>query len=145
MSEPQRPANKLNAVRPEWGTQAQDHLGYESEEERKAKRGLEDWELVEKMPESQKPVPYWFFAVVAVVLLVAIGLAFPFWGTRPGGPARSWVDWGFAEALVYTAVAGFFVYKMVHMYTGPVSDPKDEETRSDKPEPNSQNGPAATH
>ena len=81
MSEPQRPANKLNAVRSEWGTQSQDHLGYESEEERKAKRGLEDWELVEKMPESQKPVPYWFFAVVAVVLLVAIGLAFPFWMT----------------------------------------------------------------
>lgn len=135
----------MDAVHSEWGEQAQDHLGYETEEDRKTKRGLEDWELVEKMAESQKPVPYWFFAVVAVVLLVAIGLAFPFWGTRPGGPARSWVDWGFAEALVYTAAAGFFVYKMVHMYTRPVSDEKNEKRLVDKPEINSPDGPEAHH
>jgi drug/metabolite transporter (DMT)-like permease len=92
-------------------------MGYASEEERKAKRGLEDWELVEKMPESQRAVPYWFLAVVVVVLLIGIGLAFPFWGVRPGYE-RPWLDWGFLIALVYIAVAGYFVYFMVNMYSG---------------------------
>ena len=115
MSEQQEPGAGLGTVHSEWGTQAADHFGYGSDEERKAKRGLEDWELVEKIPESQKPVPYWFFAVVVVVLLVGVGLAFPFWGVRPG-QERSWLDWGFAMALVYIGGAGSFVYFMVRMY-----------------------------
>ena len=52
------------SVQSQWGKADAEHFGYESDEERKSKRGLEDWELVEKIPESQKPVPYWFFAVV---------------------------------------------------------------------------------
>ena len=68
-----------------------------------------------RLPESQKPVPYWFFAIVAVVLLVGIGLSFPFWGLRPGDH-RPWLDWGFLVALVYIAVAGSFVWYMVRMY-----------------------------
>ena len=109
---PERP---LGSVQSHWGERDSDHFGYASDEERKAKRGLEDWELVENIPLSQKPVPYWFFAVVLVVLLVGVGLAFPFWGNR-AGYERSWVDWGFAVALGYIAVAGYFVYRMVHMY-----------------------------
>ncbi len=105
----------LTEVKSEWGKLPEDHFGYASDEERRAKRGLEDWELVEYIPESQKKVPKWFLAVVAVVLLVAIGLSFPFWGDRPGYE-RSWVNWGFAAAIVYLLVAGTFVYFMVNLY-----------------------------
>jgi hypothetical protein len=112
----ENPSN-LGAVSPDWGKNDPAHMGYASEEERKARRGLEDWELVEKMPESQRAVPYWFLAVVVVVLLIGIGLAFPFWGVRPGYE-RPWLDWGFLIALVYIAVAGYFVYFMVNMYSG---------------------------
>lgn len=116
----------LGAVKnPDWGQNDPGHLGYASEDERKAKRGLEDWELVEKMPESQRAVPYWFLAVVVMVLLVGIGLAFPFWGVRPGYE-RPWLDWGFVIALVYIAVAGYFVYFMVNMYSGS-REPEDKE------------------
>lgn len=115
MSEQHKSSKELGSAHPEWGTRPADHFGYDSDEERKAKRGLEDWELVEKIPESQKPVPYWFFAVIVVVVLVGVGLAFPFWGSRPG-QERSWVDWGFAVALLYIAGAGAFVYFMVRMY-----------------------------
>lgn len=107
--------SELGAVRSEWGRQPQDHFGYASEEERLAKRGLEDWELVDKIPESQRNVPVWFVAVILVVLLVAVGLSFPFWGDRPGYE-RSWFNWGFVIALVYIAVAGTFVYFMVRLY-----------------------------
>lgn len=106
---------KSPAADSQWGEQASDHFGYSSDEERLAKRGLEDWELVEKIPESQSGVPYWFIAVVVVVLLVAIGLSFPFWGDRPGYE-REWVNWGFVIALVYIAVAGTLVYYMVRLY-----------------------------
>ncbi|NDU85576.1 MAG: hypothetical protein G3H99_03070 [Ferrovum sp.] len=115
MNETQDPRSSLTEIKPEWGQQDKDHFGYATDEERKTKRGLEDWELVNSVPLSQKPVPYWFFAVIVVVLLVAVGLAFPFWGSRPG-KVRHWVDWGFLLALVYIAVAGSFVYFMVRMY-----------------------------
>lgn len=98
-----------------WGEQTNGHFGYASDEERLAKRGMEDWELVEKIPESQKGVPYWFMGVVLVVLLVAIGLSFPFWGNRPGYE-RAWVDWGFVAALFYVSAGGAFVYFMIQLY-----------------------------
>ena len=98
-----------------WGEKSADHFGYDSDEERLARRGMEDWELVEKIPESQKGIPYWFIAVIVTVLLVAVGLSFPFWGDRPGYK-RDWVDWGFAAALFYIAAAGTFVYFMVQLY-----------------------------
>lgn len=117
--------DKRNEQRPElgalgeehqrWGELPEDNFGYQSDEERRRHRGLEDWELVEKIPESQRRVPPWFFAVVVIVLLVAIGLSFPFWGDRPGYE-REWVDMGFLIALVYLAVFGGFVYFMVNMY-----------------------------
>jgi hypothetical protein len=107
--------DELGEVKSEWGKPDAAHYGYESEEERLAKRGLEDWELVDKIPESQRNVPKWFLAVIAVVLLVAIGLSFPFWGDRPGYE-RSWFNWGFAGAIVYIAVMASFVYFMVNLY-----------------------------
>jgi len=99
-----------------WGKIPEDNFGYASDEERRAKRGLEDWELVEKVPLSQKAVPKWFFAVVAAVLLVAIGLSFPFWGDR-AGYERAWFDWGFGVAILYLLVFGTFVYFMVNKYS----------------------------
>jgi hypothetical protein len=107
--------SKLDPTSSEWGKTRQDHFGYASESERLAKRGLEDWELVNTIPESQRKVPVWFIAVVVVVLLVAVGLSFPFWGDRPGYE-RDWINWGFGAALLYIAVAGAFVYFMVNLY-----------------------------
>ena len=113
--------NKANSVgknptkKGDWGEIPENHFGYATDEERRAKRGMEDWELVEKIPESQRGVPIWFLAVIAVVLLVAVGLSFPFWGDRPGYE-RSWFNWGFVLALGYIAVCGFFVYFMVGFY-----------------------------
>lgn len=104
---------KMGEVKPEWGKNSEDHFGYASDEERLAKRGMEDWELTERIPQSQRKVPAWFFAVIIVVLLVAVGLSFPFWGRRPGDD-RPWLDWGFAAAIGYIAVAGYFVYYMVN-------------------------------
>ena len=106
---------KSPAAESQWGQKSSDHFGYASDEERLAKRGMEDWELVEKIPESQSGVPYWFIAVIVTVLLVAIGLSFPFWGDRPGYE-REWVNWGFFGALVYIGLAGALVYYMVRLY-----------------------------
>jgi len=102
-----------------WGEYRKDNFGYASDQERLEKRGMEDWELVEKIPESQRNVPYWFIAVVVIVLLVGVGLSFPFWGLRPGVVVK-WTDWikdpGFLGSLVYIAVAAAFVYYMVYLY-----------------------------
>jgi hypothetical protein len=133
MDEKDKTTPPLSAVESQWGKTDAEHFGYESEDDRKAKRGLEDWELVEKIPESQKAVPYWFFAVVAVVLLVGIGLSFPFWGLRPGDN-RSWIDWGYLVALVYIAVAGSFVWHMVRMYGSSSAGRLDSDANKEKPE-----------
>lgn len=115
------PDNKLELPKEpsQWGETRKDHFGYASDQERLEKRGMEDWELVEKIPESQLKVPYWFTAVVVIVLLVGVGLSFPFWGLRPGVVVK-WTDWvkdpGFLGSLVYIAAAAAFVYYMVHLY-----------------------------
>ena len=121
-------------AKPEWGEAIDNHLGYASEEERLKKRGLEDWELVEKLQESQPTIPYWFIAVVVIVLLVGVGLSFPFWGLRPGVKVN-WVDWvedpGFLGVIVYVAVGGLFVRYMTNLYgtsSGDVPNPDMEET-----------------
>ena len=133
MDKQSKPTTSLGSVQPQWGKANAEHFGYASDEDRKAKRGLEDWELVEKIPESQKPVPYWFFAVVAVVVLVGIGLSFPFWGLRPGDE-RPWIDWGFLVAIVYMAGAGYFVWYMVRMYGSSKAGRLDSDPEKEKPE-----------
>ena len=114
----------------QWGKLREDHFGYDSNEERLDKRGMEDWELVEKNPESQLKVPYWFWAVVASVVLVGVGLSFPFWGLRPGVVVK-WTDWvkdpGFLGSLVYISVAGAFIWYMVHRNEVSIKDEKDGE------------------
>lgn len=114
-----------------WGEIPEDNFGYASDEERRAKRGLEDWELIDAIPDSQKPVPRWFFGIIIAVLLVAVGLSFPFWGDRPGYE-REWINWGFGAALLYLAVFGTFVYFMVNFYGSKVAGRLDHDKLSDK-------------
>lgn len=109
------PKEDLKEINSEWGKTPADHFGYATDEERLAKRGMEDWEMVNSIPDSQEPVPKWFIGVVIVVLLLAIGLSFPFWGDRPGYE-REWVNSGFIVAILYLGVGGTFVYFMVRMY-----------------------------
>lgn len=110
---------ELSKEETKWGENRKDNFGYATDNERLEKRGMEDWELVEKIPESQLSVPYWFWAVVASVLLVGVGLSFPFWGLRPG-VVVDWTEWvkdpGFLGSLVYVTAAGAFVWYMVNMY-----------------------------
>lgn len=113
----------------QWGEDRDDHFGYASDEERRAKRGMEDWEMVEHLPRSQKGVPLWFLAVIVAVLLVAIGLSFPFWGDRPGYE-RAWFDWGFVIAIAYLLVFGTFVYFMVNHYSPSVDGIEEEDNDS---------------
>ena len=120
----------LDAVKEEkWGEVPDDHFGYASDEERRAKRGLEDWELLESVPRSQKGVPKWFLAVIVAVLLVAIGLSFPFWGDRPGYE-REWINWGFGAAILYLLVFGAFVYFMVNRYSPDVDGMEVEDEKN---------------
>jgi len=123
----------------QWGELPDDNFGYASDEERRAKRGLEDWELVEKIPESQQPVPRWFIGIIVAVMLVAVGLSFPFWGDRPGYE-REWINWGFGAALLYTAVFGTFVYFMVNFYGSKVAGRLDTDKEKDAESPADSNG-----
>ena len=120
----EQPSDLSKVANEKWGEIPDDNFGYASDEERRNKRGLEDWELVEKIPLSQKGVPKWFLAVIAAVLLVAIGLSFPFWGDRPGYE-REWIDWGFGAAILYLLVFGGFVYLMVNKYSPSVDGTED--------------------
>lgn len=131
-SENSKPVGEVEKAN--WGEIPEDNFGYASDEERRAKRGLEDWELVEKIPESQQGVPRWFLGIVVVVLLIAIGLSFPFWGDRPGYE-REWINWGFGAAILYIAVFGVFVYFMVNFYgskaAGRLDSDKEKENMQD--------------
>jgi len=98
----------------EWGEMPEDQFGYGSEQERLDKRGLEDWELVEKMEETHTSIPYWFIALFIVLLLVAIGLTFPFWGNRPGFE-RDWFDWGIPAGAAWVIVMSFVIYYFVDL------------------------------
>ncbi|RMH49821.1 MAG: hypothetical protein D6682_08415 [Zetaproteobacteria bacterium] len=102
-------------VRQEWGRLPEDHFGYASDEERIARRGLEDWELVEQIPKGQKRVPRWFIAVVFGVGLVAFTLTLPFWGDRPDHP-RPWFTWGHLLAVVYFLIGAGFIHFMINQF-----------------------------
>ena len=136
----------VGAIEPHWGEIPQDHFGYASEEERLARRGLEDWELVQKIPASQRRVPYWFIAVVVIVLLVAVGLGFPFWGQRPGAKVE-WFNWGFVAAIFYVAGAATFVYFMTNLYGsslgGRLDDDEEGGGGGEKAGPQDQGGDAS--
>lgn len=124
----EKPTAPVNSKDSKWGELPEDNFGYASDEERRAKRGLEDWELVENIPDSQQPVPRWFIGIIIAVMLVAVGLSFPFWGDRPGYE-REWINWGFGAALLYVAVFGTFVYFMVNFYGSKVAGRLDSDQK----------------
>lgn len=97
-----------------WGQEQKDNFGYASREERLDKRGLEDWEMVQTMNESAVSIPYWFIAIFVVLLLVAIGLTFPFWGNRPGYE-RDWFDWGIPAGVAWVVTMSFVIYYFVDL------------------------------
>jgi hypothetical protein len=128
-------------VHAQWGSNPVDHFGYSSDEERLARRGMEDWELVTKIPASQRRVPYWFLAVVVIVLLIAVGLGFPFWGQRPGHKVE-WFNWGFVAAIFYVAGAGTFVYFMTNLYGSERAGRLDSDPQSASYRPGPDGNPA---
>jgi hypothetical protein len=72
-------SSDLNPIENQWGAQPDNNFGYASEEERRAGRGLEDWELVDKMSESQPGIFPWFRTVVlSVIAGVVLFLTFAY-------------------------------------------------------------------
>lgn len=114
---------------------SEDNFGYASVEERRRKRGLEHWEMVEAIPDSQKPIPKWFIAVVVAVIFVSISLSFPFFGRRAGA-LFDWTHWsiGVVAAVVWIVVGSLFIYFMTRLYGSKIGgrldeDPENEERR----------------
>jgi len=97
--------------------QMKEHFGYASDEERRRKRGLEDWELVENIPTSQKPIPKWFIAIIVGVIFVSVSLSFPFFGRRAFS-VFDWSHWsmGVIGAVVWIIAGAIFIYFMTRMY-----------------------------
>ncbi len=93
------------------------HYGYSSDEERRRKRGLEDWELVESIPTSQKPIPKWFIAIIVGVIFVSVSLSFPFFGRREFS-VFDWSHWsmGVIGAVVWIIVGAIFIFFMTRIY-----------------------------
>lgn len=97
-----------------WGEKSSSNYGYANDQERLDKRGLEDWEMVETMEHSTTHIPYWFIAIFIVLLLVAIGLTFPFWGNRPGYE-RPYFDWGIPAGAAWVIVMSGVIYYFVDL------------------------------
>lgn len=121
------PVNKQNTA---WGKLPSDHYGYASDSERLEKRGLEDWEMVENIPATQKRVPVWFITGVIIICLVSVGLSMPFWGDRPGYE-RPWFTMGHLFALFYGVGAFVLIYFMTRLYGSGKNDAGQEELDSD--------------
>ena len=132
---PEEEEHVSTPVESTWGEKADDHFGYDSDEERKLKRGLEDWELVDSIPTSQKPVPKWFIWIIVAVAFVAISLSFPFFGRR-ADIMFNWSGWGFGviAAIVYLSVMSIFVLVMVRMYGSGMGGRLDNDVEKDKDE-----------
>lgn len=65
----------LDPVKDDWGAQPEDNFGYTSEEERRANRGLEDWEMLDRMSDSQPGIFAWLHTVVGAVIAGVIVFA----------------------------------------------------------------------
>jgi len=99
-----------------------EHLSGDNQENSRKnieKKGMSDEEIIASGVglESRDRVPKWFWAIIVVVVLIAYGLTFPFWGDRAGSP-RPWFTWGHLGALAYILVFGGFVYFMTMMSGG---------------------------
>jgi len=58
----------LDPVENQWGAQPDNNFGYASENERRANRGLEDWEMLESMSKPQPGVRTWLRTVIWTVV-----------------------------------------------------------------------------
>jgi hypothetical protein len=61
-------AQDIDPTSSEWGAKPDDNFGYASEEERRANRGLEDWEMLEQMSNSQPGIFAWLHTVAGSVI-----------------------------------------------------------------------------
>jgi len=98
----------------DWGEGSNDNFGYKTDQERRDKRGLEDWEMVSSMEKSEVSIPYWFIALFVVLLVVAVGLTFPFWGNRPGYE-RPWYDDGIPLGIAWVVGMSVIIYYFVDL------------------------------
>ena len=98
----------------DWGEESENNFGYKNDQERRDKRGLEDWEMVTSMEKSEVSIPYWFIALFVVLLIVAVGLTFPFWGNRPGYE-RPWYDNGIPLGIAWVVSMSFIIYYFVDL------------------------------
>ena len=62
------------ATQNQWGEQPSDNYGYASDEERRAKRGLEDWEMVEQMSETESSLKTWGISFSSPIVTVRMGV-----------------------------------------------------------------------
>ncbi len=107
-----KPQNPESVEQMDWGESST--YGYKSDDERKDRRGLEDWEMLESMENSTVGIPFWFIAIFVVLLVVAVGLTFPFWGNRPGYE-RPWFDWGIPAGVAWVVLMSAIIYYFVEM------------------------------
>ncbi len=117
MSEGRQHTNTRDLSAEEQKREMDAHYGYASDEERRLKRGLENWEMVDAIPTAQKPIPRWFIAVIIAVIFVSISLSFPFFGRR-AGMAFNWSHWsiGIIAAVVWIVAGSIFIYFMTRLY-----------------------------
>ena len=78
-------------------------------QEDRPRKGLEDWEMLQTREEPPLKVPYWFIALVSVLILGAVLLSFPLMGTRDGFE-RPWLDWGLAVGVGYGLISLAAIY-----------------------------------
>jgi len=119
-----------------WGEESENNYGYSNEQERRDKRGLEDWEMVSSMEKTEASIPYWFLALFAVLLIVAVGLTFPFWGNRPGFE-RPWFDWGIPLGVLWVVGISIVIYYFVDLRH--ILEKKKAEKKQKQQETNSRN------
>ncbi|OIO54028.1 MAG: hypothetical protein COX57_13480 [Alphaproteobacteria bacterium CG_4_10_14_0_2_um_filter_63_37] len=102
-------------------------------------REMTDAELLASMDQepSGRGFPMWLVAIFLLLLVMAVGLDYPFWGQKtvvPEGATgvvleqRSWFTWGKVGAIAYVTFFGALIWYMVH-YNG--RKKPDEEQRDD--------------
>ncbi len=109
-------SDRMDDAQQRWGEVPADHYGYNDDQQRREKRGLEDWEMVENISPATKYVPKWVYAGVFGIVLMAFALSLPFWGDRPGYD-RAWITAGHLYALLYFLLAAGVIYIMTNLYS----------------------------
>jgi len=74
-----------------WGKIPDNQFGYSNEEERHAKRGLEDWELADSIKASQSHFPKWLvhFTIISIICAVSFIV---YYKLTHFGQVNSWVS-----------------------------------------------------